>query len=77
MFCTLMTTFFFLHAAGDLILIIIMKVVTIVECSFLIGIFFIFSVEIKKGGLGSNSSVILAHDCINGSAYSRELVTVS
>jgi len=33
------------------------------------------SVEIKKGGSRlSNSSVIVAHDCINGSAYSRELV---
>ena len=37
-----------------------------------------FSVEIKKGGSSlSNSSVIVAHDCINGSAYSRELVTLS
>ena len=38
----------------------------------------LFSVEIKRGGSRlSNSSVIVAHDCINGSAYSRELVALS
>ena len=36
-----------------------------------------FSIEIKKGTQLSNKSEILAHDCINGSAYSRELVSLS